>query len=162
MNRQILILLGGFILFSISCSQNKILVENNQTHKEAVIELVNLIDMKTTLDESVKVLLDIQIQQNPSLENYRNTMLKFFKKYMSWESMEADYVKLYQEEFNEKEIRDMIDFYKTETGRKTLKKLPALLQKGAQIGQNRVQENMHELQKMIEARQKELNDSPND
>ena len=158
MIKQILILTIAFsILFlSIGCTNNKLIVQNDDTHKKAATELLTIMNMEKLLDQSIQTALGIQIQQNPALENYKETMQEFFNKYMSWDYLKDEFVKIYMEEFTENELRDMIEFYKTDTGKKTLERLPILLQKGAQLGQKSVQNNLGELEKMIEKRKAEL------
>ena len=63
-------------------------------------------------------------------------------------------------EFAEAELRDMIAFYKTPTGQKAIAKLPALMAKGAQIGQQRIQEHLPELQEAIKKRIQEETKEP--
>ena len=123
------------------------------SHTKAVVELMSIIDMEDVLEESIEVVLNIQISQNPNLKKYKDVMIEFFNKYMSWESLKDDFIKIYKEEFTENEIKDLIEFYKTETGKKAMKKMPILMQKGSMIGQQRVQENIHELERMIQEKE---------
>ena len=62
--------------------------------------------------------------------------------------VEGDYLgemaKLYAETFTEAELQDVIDFYRSPTGRKFLERQPALLQRGAALGQSLVQARMPE------------------
>ena len=71
-----------------------------------------------------------------------------FSTNISWESLENDFIKIYKESLTE-EILEVIEFYKTPVGKKMLLNLPTLMKQGAQIGQERVQANLHELEKMI-------------
>ena len=75
----------------------------------------------------------------------------FLSKYMSWASMKDDMVKIYVGEFTEPELKELAAFYQTPLGRKTVQKMPALLAKGAEMGQKRVQEHLPELQAAIQS-----------
>ncbi len=158
MTKQSITALFFFVILSINtgCSNSKALTQNDETHVNAAIELLVLMNMNDLISKSVDTMLDIQIQQNPSLVNYKGTIQEFLKKYMNWDYLKNEFVKLYKEEFTENELRDMITFYKTETGKKTLLQMPTLMQKGAQIGQKSVQDNIHELEKMIAKKKAEL------
>ncbi len=59
-------------------------------------------------------------------------------------------VKMYTKEFTEAELKEMTKFYKSDLGKKIVQKNPVLMQKGADLGARRVQENLEELKKMIE------------
>lgn len=47
-------------------------------------------------------------------------------------NLKSTYAAIYSEEFTEKELSEMIIFYKTDTGKKVLQKLPAVMEKGRQ------------------------------
>ncbi len=99
--------------------------------------------------ETVKKVVDVQIQQNPQIAPFRKVMLEFFEKYMGWESMKADIAKFYIEKFTIQEIEELTLFNKTPLGKKAAKLLPELAAHGAALSQKRVQDNMDELQMMI-------------
>ncbi len=105
--------------------------------------------MKEALEHSIEQTLDIQLQQNPTLVPFKEVMMKFFRKYMSYETLKPDMVKIYADAFTANELKELNAFYSTPTGRKTIQKMPELMAKGSQIGAKRVQDNIQELQKMI-------------
>ncbi len=72
-------------------------------------------------------------------------IFSFFK------TLKNDFVNMYVSEFTEKELNDITEFYQTPTGKKTIEKMPALMAKGAQIGEEKVRQNLPELQEMIRA-----------
>jgi hypothetical protein len=77
-------------------------------------------------------------------------MKKFLAKYMSYDSLKKDIVDLYSTSFSVQELKDISTFYSTDTGKKTLEKLPELARMSNQLGNNRVQENINELHQMLE------------
>jgi len=78
-------------------------------------------------------------------------MLKFFSKHMSYESLKPQIIDIYAEVFTASELKDINNFYATPTGKKTVKEMPELMVRGGQIGVQRIQDNIKELQSMIEA-----------
>ena len=105
--------------------------------------------MDTVLEESIERMLNLQIQQNPSIAPFKEVMLKFFQKHMSFESLKPDMIDIYSNAFTATELREINTFYSTPTGAKTIRLLPELMAKGGQLGAKRVQDNMQELQQMI-------------
>lgn len=120
------------------------------SEKEAE-KLLNLMGMEEALDQSMAQMLDVQLQQNPALAPYKEVMLEFLTKHMSYDSLKPDMLKIYSEAFTASELREINDFYATDTGKKTIQMMPELMAQGAQIGAVRVQENIGELQAMIQA-----------
>ena len=94
-------------------------------------------------------MIDIQLQQNPAIAPFKQVMLDFFSKYMSWESLKDDIAEIYLEEFSIQELKELTAFYKTPTGQKAALRVPQLMSKGGELGMRRVQEHMPELQEMI-------------
>jgi hypothetical protein len=112
-------------------------------------ELLAAMNMEKNFADSIEKMVDVQTSQNPMMKELREPMLEFFRKYMSYESMRVEMVKLYAAEFAAGELRDLIAFYNTPTGKKAADKMPVLMQKGAEVGMRRVQQNQAELQKIV-------------
>ena len=123
------------------------------SHRKATEALLELMDMESLLTQSVDQMLQVQVQQNPSIAPYQQQDMKaFFAKYMSWASLKDDMVTIYMAEFTELELKALTAFYQTPVGKKTLQRMPALIAKGAEMGQRRVQEHLPELQAAIAAK----------
>lgn len=121
------------------------------SQKAAAEGLLNLMDMEKMMSQSVDQMLKIQIQQNPALAQYETQMRTFLNKYLSWSSMKDDMINIYTTEFTEDELKQLTAFYKTDLGKKTIQKMPALMQKGAEMSQKRLQEHLPELQAAIQS-----------
>jgi hypothetical protein len=126
------------------------------SHEAAARQLINTMQMGELMDKTINQMLDVQIQQNPQLAPYRNVMLAFFRKYLSWEAIEPEMIKLYTDTFSEDELKAIVQFYQTPAGQKAIKTLPELMSRGAEIGQRKVQENIGELQQMVAAEEARL------
>lgn len=134
---------------------NEDLVEKD-SHTLAIEEFFAVMNMKETSDKTIDQMLAMQVQQQPKLASYKDIMTSFLRKYVSYEALKDDMVKLYKAEFTEDEIRTMSEFYRTPVGKKAVSKLPTLTASGAQLGMQRVQSNMAELQQAIAKREAEL------
>jgi hypothetical protein len=123
----------------------------SSAHYKAAEQMLTLMDMPTVLKKSVDEMVAMQVQQNPSIAPYEAVMKEFLAKYMSWDSLKADMIKIYMDEFTESELGELNKFYQTPVGRKTVERMPTLMTKGAQLGGQRVQQHMPELQAAITA-----------
>jgi len=79
---------------------------------------------------------------------YLNKMNEMIKKEMSWDGMKEDFIGIYMEVFSESEIREMIDFYNSPIGKKSIEKAPELMQKVFSMSQNRVKRFMPEIERL--------------
>ncbi len=120
-----------------------------ESAEAAVERLFELAGVESVLDQSMAQMMDIQIQANPQLEPFKATIMKFLRKYVSYESIKPEMVKLYTDNFTAAEITEIVAFYETPTGQKAMRKMPELMQQGSLIGLRRVQENTAELQDML-------------
>lgn len=125
------------------------------SHTKAAEELLSVMQADKNYNQAVEQLVDMQMRQNPAMTQFRDVMLEFFNKYMSFSSLKAEMAGLYADAFTEDELKSITAFYRTAHGQKMLDKAPELLRSGAEVGARRVQENMGELQNMIRARMQE-------
>ncbi|MFK7975328.1 MAG: DUF2059 domain-containing protein [Halioglobus sp.] len=143
-----IVLLGLFSFSSLA-------IADAASEKQAEI-LLSKLKMKNAMEQSMTNLIDLQVQQQPALGPFRGVMQDFFSKYMSYESLKPDMVKIYAEAFTANELKEINAFYETDTGKKTLEVMPTLMGQGGQLGAQRVQSNMGELREMIEAEAQRL------
>lgn len=144
MKKKYLILIFLFLI----CLGTTFATADNRSR--AAEDLLNVMKTAALLEKSIDQMLQVQIQQQPELEPYKETMLKFLNKYMSYENLKNDLIKLYSEAFNEDELTEIAAFYQTPVGQKAVQKMPELLSKCSQLGAAKVQQNIGELKEMIE------------
>lgn len=144
----------SLLLGAITLGQPALARADEASHRKAAETLFALMEMETLLSQSVDQMLAMQVQQNPALAQFQPQMKAFLNKYMSWASMKEDMTKIYTAEFSESELKELGKFYETPLGKKAVQKMPALMAKGAEIGQKRVQDHLPELEAALAADQK--------
>jgi hypothetical protein len=145
-----------FVGLAIACMMSSTVWASSNSHRQAAEELLKVSDLKSTMDRMIVQMVEMQIRQKPVMAPYRDVLLQFFNKYLSYGSIKYDFVDIYTEEFNEQELREIVRFYKTPVGKKTITKLPILMQKGAQVGMSKVKSHQNELREMLETESKRL------
>ncbi len=130
------------------------------SHQAAAEQLFDMMGMEELLQSSTDTMLKSQMDANPMLADYEGVMREFLGKYLSYEALRPDFVTMYTDTFTEPELRDMIAFYQTPTGKKAVEALPRLQQQGAMLGQQKVADHTAELEQMIMARALELMGAP--
>jgi uncharacterized protein len=75
----------------------------------------------------------------------KNYFLENFK----WEELRPQLAKLYSDAFTQAELAELVTFYQTPTGQKTLAKLPTLTQQSMAMAMSGVQSNMPEFQRRV-------------
>ena len=120
------------------------------THEQAAKEMLDCMNLDENFSKSIDNMLDLQVQQNPALKDKRKAMKTFFDRYMSWASLEGDFIRIYKDAFTEEELKQLTAFYQTPVGQKSIQLMPEMMRKGGEIGNKRVQDNMPELVKLMQ------------
>jgi len=126
------------------------------THTQAASKLISIIDLERTMMGGATAMVDAMQQQDAALVSYRDTILKWAQKYLTWEALGPKFVAIYAETFTEAELRELIAFYLTPTGKKVLATTPDLMKRGAMIGAEVAQTHTPELEQMIREHAKAL------
>lgn len=119
------------------------------SHRQAAEELLRYTNVEKQLQGAIEQTVDIQVKANPQLAPRAGVLKKFFSKYMSWESLKDDIIKIYTDAFTENELKQITAFYKTPVGKKMLERTPEIMGKSMQLGVRRVQENQADLIRML-------------
>ena len=154
--RGLLSVLFLFISVTTTITSTVAAESDLERHRNAARELLQLIDMEQTMVGTASAMADVMVQQNPLMAPYQDVLVKWSANVMTWERFEPKLVEIYIEAFSETELRELIVFYQTPTGRKAIQLLPELTRKGALLGSEVASQYAPELQQMIEARTAEL------
>jgi hypothetical protein len=75
----------------------------------------------------------------------------FFQENFNWDVMKPKLAQLYADTYTDAELRDIVAFYQTPTGQKTITKMPEIMQKSVMLSMAGVQANMPEFQRRVGA-----------
>jgi len=123
------------------------------SHRAAAEEMLKEANTDKTMRAAIDTMLDAQLKANRALVPVKDVMKKFLIKHLSYEAVKDELIDLQVKEFTEEELKEIAAFYRSPTGKKFIEKQPLMMQKGAEIGMRRVQENSAELTQMIQAEQ---------
>jgi len=142
------VLLTIFSLFILS-SVNFALAADTNTHARAAEQLLDVLSLRTNLEHSIAQALNIQIKENPDLAKHKVDIEKFYAKYMGFDALKDEMVRMYMDAFTEQELKEIIRFYQTSTGKKIVNVVPKLMNEGIALGQRQVQAHIGELQQIV-------------
>ena len=122
---------------------------DSTSHRQQVETLFQLTQMEKKIQESVESVVQLEIRQNPQLEQHRKAVFDFFAKHIGWNALKNDITDMYLSTFSEKELVQINAFYITPAGQKVIKVVPELVQQRNQLAMQRLQQNIGELQQII-------------
>lgn len=137
MKRLILFCVALFLSASVfaqenasSSSVNQLLeVSNSKMIHEAVMK-----DFGKMVEQSMQnTLKEMPAEKQQQFKESLAEIEKLVQEEMSWEKIKPEYVKIYQETYTQKEINDLIRFYKTPSGKSFIKKQPQLIERSSQM-----------------------------
>jgi uncharacterized protein len=142
MNKSILfVLLIVFSLPSLSSDLEK---------RQSIDELMNLMNVDAMMDamyaqmdqmfiQMVKE-MDLKESEKPIFEKYMLKISQIMRREMSWAKMKDPLIAIYMKHFSEKELNDLLVFYKSESGMKMIEKMPVIMQESMMISQSMLKE----------------------
>ncbi len=139
---------------------------SEESKRKQLEELMSLMDMHSMVNQmysqfevqlkNMSAQMGIQASDQAIVDKYYEKMIQLFKKEVNWDKMKPGIIDIYAKHFTEKEIADMITFYKTDSGKSALAKLPMVTQESMQLSTQLVQPIIPEIQKLSQAMAEEL------
>jgi hypothetical protein len=117
-------------------------------------ELTSMLDLAGNASAGVDVMLDAMESQNPQMSEFRGVLQRWMRKIFSSEEAAMAFAQIYAESFTEAELRDVVTFMRTPSGRRFAAAQGELMRRGAGVGQRLAEENQYELVQMLEAEQR--------
>ena len=117
--------LARIMMFGTLLAFSSFSMANSEAEREAE-KLLNVMGAERAIEQSMTQMMDLQVQQNPSLVPFKPVIADFFEEFMSYKSLKPEMIKLYAEEFTASELRELNAFYQTAVGQKTIEKMPVL------------------------------------
>ncbi len=122
----------------------------------AARELFKALKLEESLTNTTSAMVDSEVSHNPALAPYRDIMLAWLRKYMTWDAMLPELTRLYTETYTEGEMKALAMFYSSPVGQKSIAKTPELLSRTAGFGAKISQPHSAELNAQLNARRDEL------
>src|SRR5262245_42773517 len=147
-------------LFGImACLCGPMALGSTASYDEAVAQIIDILDLQhDTMWASVQA-ANLMISQNPSLKSDKKLYKQWSDKYLTWDAIRPEVVNAIKKAFNEPELREMITFYSTPTGKRVLQELPQLQITLLSLGSSQANSHRPELERMIRDQRKSTEDT---
>ena len=100
--------------------------------------------------------LGIKPAEQKYLDSYMAKVTQMMQEEMGWEKMKEPTIQIYMDNFSEKEVADMVNFYESETGRSVTNKMPKILQDSMYLSQDMMKNVFPKIQVFAQELQEEL------
>lgn len=137
-----------------------------QEHRALAQELIMITEGNTVLDkmkaQMTMIFQQIVTQMNvpeadkPKLEKYTKRFQSILAEDMAWDKIREQYLDLYTSVFTEEETRGLVDFYKSDLGKKVTAKMPELLHQNQIVARTYMQTVVPKLETLFEEMRTEI------
>jgi uncharacterized protein len=137
-----------------------------ESNKESVEELMMLMDMDSILDTMYSHLeqaapdmakgFGVDPSEQESFDRFMTRYINLMKEEMNWDKMKGPMIEVYQKNLTEKEVQDMLVFYKSESGQSMIKKMPAITKDSMVVSQSLLKDFYPKLQALAEQFKEEI------
>ncbi|HUA63282.1 MAG TPA: DUF2059 domain-containing protein [Verrucomicrobiae bacterium] len=123
-------------------------LSNAQQAIHSVIDLMKG-QMKSGL---MQQLMDVDLtpEKQKEVDAFQDKLMTLVTDAIAWEKIKPDYIRIYSEAFTEKELDDLIGFYKSPTGQSMVSKMPQIIAKSGEVGQQKMMAIIPQLQKLMQ------------
>ena len=104
---------------------------------------------------------ELTTEQSQITEKYLEKLFDLMEEELSWEKLKDDYIRIYSAVYTEEEIRELIEFYRSPVGQKTVEQMPVLMEESMAISQKYLLNLMPRIQELTAEMQAELEASTN-
>jgi hypothetical protein len=101
----------------------------------------------------------ISAAQSQIIENYTGKVFNVIKDEMSWDKIKEDYIQVYMSVYTQEEVQELIKFYQSPIGQKTIEKMPLLMQQSMAISQKYMKNILPRLQAITQEMKTKIENS---
>ncbi|OZC02057.1 DUF2059 domain-containing protein [Rubricoccus marinus] len=123
--------------------------QTSEATEEAVRELLALTGAEETHERVLVMLTDAIAENNAAIREHRAVVDEFYARYYPWAEVEAAQIAIYSDVYTEAEIRELIAWYRTPIGQKSLRLMPELQRRLMEAGQDIIRPHIPELETML-------------
>ena len=165
MRKSITLIILVLVFSLLGCVTTKnpkaVAVSDNESKRESVEELFNLINAESLIDTTYSQLGQyiqgmgqqlgvVKPSEQELFDEFMSKVVSLMTAEMTWDKIKEPMIKIYLKHYSEKEIQDQIAFYKSDSGQSIIRKQPAVATDLMVLRQEAIKNLMPKLKKMSE------------
>jgi hypothetical protein len=137
MNKLLIVLFAVLLPFASSADTNA-----KRETVEHLMVIMKVDDMMNSIYSQMDQMfqgmakeLGVKESEQHLFDKYMSDMAKAMKEEITWEKFKEPMIDIYLKHYSEREINDMLAFYKSESGQSTIDKMPVVMEESMSISQ---------------------------
>ena len=103
-----------------------LLSANSNAESKTTKKLLEVMRLPQTIKDMRISMIRQQVVSNPNLKIIEKEYGETVKEILNWENLEGPIGKIYEDHYTKSEMEDLIKFYKTPIGKKSIELMPAI------------------------------------
>lgn len=143
-------------LLLLSLALTPALWADEASHRAVATQVVDASEGEKSLQTALPTLLGPMMEgmkkqglSDSLVDEMKQAVTKWFNTEIKWEELKPQIVDLYMKEYSEAELKEMLKFFQSPTGKKILAQMPVVMQKSAALGQAYFQTKQASLQSSL-------------
>ena len=128
-----------------------LLISSIQVRAEPVNELMDLLVSKESAAQIRDQVAGLMSKSDPNFASYEEIFRQWSEKYPIWDEIKSEMSLIYKRHFTDDEIVEMVKYFKSPVGKKSMKLMPIIFKEGSQAGVRVSKRYRAELKKMLES-----------
>lgn len=124
-------------------------VASDSSHAAAAAELIEVLELESHLMSTFEATANPIAGMNPMSVQFAEVVSDFMKDVLTWDVVRPEYVRIYQATYSQAELRELIAFYETPLGQKTIAETPNLMREAGHALQRLYMPHSAELQRRL-------------
>ena len=116
--------------------------------------LLEVIQAKKSFHSNVDHLIQMQVETNTEAKANAKDVREFYYSCFNWDTIETEVINMYQKHFSEKEVQELIRFFRSMVGQKVLEFQPQILSEMMSIGQRKMDLDMPAFREKLKLKSK--------
>lgn len=161
-------ILSLVLLFTVSLSS----FADDTVKRDTVNELIEVMQVNKMLDSMysqmdkifLQIAKDLELRESerPIFEKHMKQISQLMTAELTWEKMQEPVTDIYVKHYSQKELDDLLTFYKSDTGQKLIEKMPLVVQESMMLSQNMLKNIMPKVINISKQMRSEIKLSRND
>jgi hypothetical protein len=103
--------------------------------------------------------MNLTEEQSLLMNKYMDKIFNVMKDELSWDNIKEEFIQIYMTVYTKEEVQELITFYQSPIGRKTIEKIPQLMQQSMVISQKHMMNILPKIMEISQQMEAEMKDA---
>lgn len=117
--------------------------------EQLAMRLLELFHVQEATDQAAQIMVEQIVAENSLMAVHEEVLHEFSRRYLGWNAIRQDLARIYAREYTPQELKELVAFFESPTGKKFVQATPTLQGKVAKYIQSIIVKHEDDLARMI-------------